>query len=329
MIGRAGWWIVRASLARERGRARWSVASLALVSALVASLLGINARVGERARTELGRFGPNVVVVPSDIGAPGFPAPWLPSVDVLRSLGVEVAVGLRHETRPLPGGGSEIVAGVALLDAAGGSAPSWANPGADPGLLTQADRLVEIAELGPAPDAWDAVALRVRPDAVDGFVDDFGRTAPGLSARVVRSVAFAEARVLRRTGAFVLGIALILVALSGLCLASTLMAQWIDRRGEVGLLLALGGTRRRLARLFAAEIAVLALSGGVIGAAGGSILGWWILRRGFAWDGSILSWPAWTLVAAVAATLVVAAIGSALPLLRAVKAEPLAALRAE
>ena len=319
--------MVRASLVRARGRAPWSLVSLSLVAALVASLLGINARVDERARRELARFGPNVVVVPADIGASDFPASWLPSGDELRALGVETAVAVRRETRTLPDG-RETVAGVAVL-VSDADVPAWAKPGADASLLAQADRLVDIGELGAGRDAWESVALRVRPDAVDDFVDAFARTAPGLSARVVRSVAFAETRILQRTGAFVLGIALILLALSGLCLSSMLMAQWIERRGEVGLLLALGGTRRRIARLFAGEVLVLALAGGAAGAVAGSILGWWILRRGFAWDGSILTWPWWTAAPALGATLVVAAAGSVLPLLRAVRAEPVAALRGE
>ena len=323
MSGRASWWIVSASLVRARGRAPWSLASLVLVGALVASLLGVRARVGERAGHELARFGPNVVVVPADAGAADFPAAWLPTQATLASLGAETAVAVRRDTRE-----GESVALVQVLVEPSQGVPEWAKPGADGHLLADADRIVPADELAQ-PHAWSSLALRVPPDRIDRFVDELEREAPGLSARVVRSVAFAETRVLQRTGAFVLGAALIILGLSGLCLSSTLTAQWIDRRSEIGLLLALGATRARIARLFAGEIATLAVVGGVIGGVAGSLLGWWILRRGFAWDGSLATWPWWTLAAAPLATLVVAAAGSAWPLMRASRAEPVEALRAE
>ena len=47
----------------------------------------------------------------------------------------------------------------------------------------------------------------------------------------------------------------------------------LERRGEIGLMKAIGGATRRVVRLFLAEAALLGLGGGLIGAALGILLG--------------------------------------------------------
>jgi putative ABC transport system permease protein len=289
--------LVRASLLRSRVRTAWALASLVLLASLCACLLGLEASIADRARAELSRYGPNVVLRSADPGVSAFPEAWIPSPAELAAHGAERATLL-------------------------GSGP----PGA---LLGSLDDAWLVAAAHPDGAGPMRVAVRVRPDEVGGFVDWIAASSAGLDASVVRRVAWTEARVLQRTRAFVLGTSLVLLVLCGLCFATTLLAQWMERRPEIGLMLALGATRAQVARLFAAEVAALAIAGGLAGGLLGSVLGWVVLREGFDWDAPLGAWPWWTVAAALGITAAVALAGGALPLRRALAISPLDSLRSD
>jgi len=99
-----------------------------------------------------------------------------------------------------------------------------------------------------------------------------------------------------------------------------------ERRGEVGLMKALGAGKFAVASVFFAEAALLALSGGVIGFAFGSLLAHQIGRSIFSSDISI---PPVLLPVILAIAVVVTFAGSAAAIRRAVRLDPVFALRGE
>ena len=89
--------------------------------------------------------------------------------------------------------------------------------------------------------------------------------APALEARLVRRVTQSEASVLGKLKMLVTLVTAIVLALTMICVATTMMAVVMERRREIGLKKALGAGSRRIAREFLAEGLVLGLAGGLIG----------------------------------------------------------------
>jgi putative ABC transport system permease protein len=107
-------------------------------------------------------------------------------------------------------------------------------------------------------------------------------------------------------------------------LAGAISAGSLRRGREVALLKTLGMTRRTVLGTFAVEYALIGLVAAVIGAAGGTLLSWGVLRRGFD-----LTWsfqPVPFTVAIVGAVLLAVAAGVAAST-RALERRPIEVLR--
>ncbi|MBX7246016.1 MAG: ABC transporter permease [Candidatus Sumerlaeaceae bacterium] len=88
---------------------------------------------------------------------------------------------------------------------------------------------------------------------------------------VIEKFRFVVRSVTVMTGAF----ALIVVAIAAVSIFNTFSLIMTQRRGEVGLLRAVGGTRKTVTKLFLTEVASIGLIGGVIGvAASWPLLAW-------------------------------------------------------
>jgi len=64
----------------------------------------------------------------------------------------------------------------------------------------------------------------------------------------------------------------IVLVLTGLCVMAAMTNVAMERKNDVGLMKAIGGSVRRVLRLFLAEAALLGLAGGMIGGATGIFL---------------------------------------------------------
>jgi putative ABC transport system permease protein len=105
--------------------------------------------------------------------------------------------------------------------------------------------------------------------------------------------------------------------------------MWIsvhERTGEIGLLRALGVTERGVQRLFLWEAALLAVAGGVAGAAFGA--GAEIVARAFV-PGLPLATPPGAVAVALGMSLAVGIAAGVIPARRAAALDPVDALRAE
>jgi putative ABC transport system permease protein len=119
-------------------------------------------------------------------------------------------------------------------------------------------------------------------------------------------------------------VALILV-LTALCVLATMAALAMERREDVGLMKALGGSIARIVSLFLAEVSVLGAAGGLIGCVIGIVLAQWMGERVF--DTSIA--PRWEIFPLTIAMMIVVALAGALPLRLLGKVKPAVILRGE
>ncbi len=114
----------------------------------------------------------------------------------------------------------------------------------------------------------------------------------------------------------------------------TLSMSLVERVREVGLMNALGATRRQIARIFFGEACFIAITGGLLGAGAGLLMARTLLRNGVSTIGvgqRIFTFEVpWEIVGPLSGVGIgIALIGSIYPLLRAKRTNIAAALRGE
>lgn len=149
---------------------------------------------------------------------------------------------------------------------------------------------------------------------------------PHSHAEQIRQVAQNEGTVLARIKGLMLLVTLAALLASALAVSAAMATAIFERRSEVGLMKALGAGDASVAALFFVEAMLLALIGGAIGFAGGAVLARLIGRSIF--DSQITIDPVLLPVILALAVMVTFA-GSALAIRRAVKFDPVYALRGE
>jgi putative ABC transport system permease protein len=163
------------------------------------------------------------------------------------------------------------------------------------------------------------------PGDIQRYIADLQRSLPDAEVRPVRRFTDAQAKIYSRISGllnFTVGIVLVL---TGLCVMAAMTNVAMERRNDVGLMKAIGGSVRRVLRLFLAEAALLGLAGGLIGAAAGILLSIWLGKQvfGVAAQPRLIVYPV-----AVALTMIVAIL-SAYPLRRLASIRPASVFRGE
>jgi len=148
---------------------------------------------------------------------------------------------------------------------------------------------------------------------------------PGYDVRPIRAVTQAEGSLLDRTRLLIASMIVLILVLTALCVLATMMALAMERRKNVGLMKALGGSISRIMGLFFAEVGVLGAAGGVIGCAAGVALARWMGERVF--NASIA--PRWEVFPLTIVLMIVVALAGALPLRLLGKVKPAVILRGE
>ena len=191
-------------------------------------------------------------------------------------------------------------------------------------ILTNLDSAQTLAGL---PGRVSLVQLSVSGTAreIEAATRTLAENLPGLDVRPVRQIAAAEGTILKRIqGLLFWTIALILV-LSMMGVLASMAALAMERRRDVGLMKALGGTVPRIMRLFLAEAGALGAVGGLAGFLLGVVLARWIGERIF---GVVISARFEVLPVTILLTVFVALAGS-FPLRLLGRVHPAEILRGE
>jgi putative ABC transport system permease protein len=149
---------------------------------------------------------------------------------------------------------------------------------------------------------------------------------PHSHAEQIRQVAQNEGNVLARIEGLMLLITLAALFTSGLAVSAAMANAMFERRQEIGLMKALGAGQFALSGIFITESVLLACAGGLVGFAGGAFLA---RKLGYAIFGSAISVGPVLLPVILAIAIVVTFVGSAAAIRRAVKYDPVHALRGE
>jgi putative ABC transport system permease protein len=187
--------------------------------------------------------------------------------------------------------------------------------------LRAAQRLADL------PGRLSAIELIVpgTPSEVQAYIKDLQRVLPDADVRPIRQFTEAQAKIYDRISGLLTATVGIVLVLTSLCVMAAMTNVAMERKMDVGLMKAIGGSMRRVLRLFLAEAAFLGLAGGVIGAAAGIFLSIGLGKAvfGVAARPRLIVYPV-----AVALTIIVAII-SAYPLRRLASIRPASVFRGE
>jgi putative ABC transport system permease protein len=157
----------------------------------------------------------------------------------------------------------------------------------------------------------DVLAATAKPDAP--YLVAVSRPSDALAAKLATERAF---------NGLLLGLGAVALIVGGVGVANTMVISVLERRPEIGLRRSLGATRGHIRQQFLTESLLLSTLGGSAGVALGSLV-----TMGYAasqgWPTVI---PLWTIVAGIAATMLVGMMAGLYPAIRASRMSPTEAL---
>jgi putative ABC transport system permease protein len=125
------------------------------------------------------------------------------------------------------------------------------------------------------------VSVSGTPAEIEEVTRKLADNLPGFDVRAVRQIAAAEGTILGRIRGLIFWTIAMILVLSMLGVLASMAALAMERRRDVGLMKALGGTVQRIMRLFLVEAATLGAVGGVLGFLLGVVLARWMGERIF------------------------------------------------
>jgi putative ABC transport system permease protein len=191
-------------------------------------------------------------------------------------------------------------------------------------ILTNLNSVQALSSL-PGRISLAQVSVSGTPSEIEGVTRRLADNLPGLDVRPVRQIAAAEGTILGRIQGLIFWTIALILVLSMLGVLASMAALAMERRRDVGLMKALGGTVPRIMRLFLAEAGTLGAVGGLLGFLLGVLLARWIGERIF---GVVISARFEVLPITIALTIGVALAG-AFPLRLLGRVRPAEILRGE
>jgi putative ABC transport system permease protein len=116
------------------------------------------------------------------------------------------------------------------------------------------------------------VSVEGTPSAIERFVSTLAKSMPDADVHGIRQFTEGEAKIYDRISGLLTATVGIVLLLTGLCVMAAMTNVAMERKMDVGLMKAIGGSVRQVLRLFLAEAALLGLAGGMMGAAVGIFL---------------------------------------------------------
>ena len=163
------------------------------------------------------------------------------------------------------------------------------------------------------------------PTQINDFIASLSRRLPDADVHGIRQFTEGEARIYNRISGLLTATVGIVLLLTGLCVMAAMTNVAMERKMDVGLMKAIGGSMRRVLRLFLAEAALLGLAGGMIGAAAGIVLSIGLGKAVF----GVAARPRLIVYPVAVALTVIVAILSAFPLRRLAGIRPASVFRGE
>jgi len=187
--------------------------------------------------------------------------------------------------------------------------------------------LAVAQRLADASDRVSVVKVFIggTPQKINETVNALQQKLPDVEVRPIRQFTEVGARLYSRISGILTATVAVVLILTALCVMAAMTNVAMERRNDVGLMKAIGGSVRRVLRLFLAEAALLGLAGGLIGAAIGIMISMGLGKAVF----GVAAQPRLIVYPISVALTVIVAILAAYPLRRLVHIRPASVFRGE
>jgi putative ABC transport system permease protein len=188
-------------------------------------------------------------------------------------------------------------------------------------------RLGTAQALANLPGRISLIQLSVTgtPNSLNQFIAHLGQSLPGVDVHGIKQLAEAEGRIYNRISGLLSATVVLVLILTSLCVMAGMSNVAIERKNDVGLMKAIGGSVRRVVRLFLAEAILMGIVGGLLGSAIGLLLSIWLGKAVF----GVAAQPRWIVYPFSVTVTVIVSIASAFPLRRLAGIRPASVFRGE
>jgi len=194
----------------------------------------------------------------------------------------------------------------------------------DTQVFTRLQTAQTLADLGGRLSLIQ-LSVTATPDSVKAFISSLGQRLPGVSVSGIKQFAEAESRIYNRISGLLSATVLLVLILTSLCVMAGMSNVAVERKNDVGLMKAIGGSIRRVVRLFLTEAILLGIGGGLIGSAVGIAISIWLGKAVF----GVAAEPRWIVYPFSVALTIITSIASAFPLRRLASIRPASVFRGE
>ena len=298
----------RRSISQRVGRVLIASLSVTLAVAIVTSMIGITSGIKEKLGSELKAYGANIIVSPQKGGslsdgmlegmrkldgvedATGQVFARA-SIDkqAIEIIGLDIGRLKERGWRLFgswPEKQGEIIAGINLkgvLKLEKGASVSLESEGKtvhftvsgftekggaeDNSLIMSVG---EAREITGAPGALDAILVSGRSGRLESIVSRIKASYPSVAVKTLRQIAFAEESLLMKIQLLMAMVTTVVLLATAISVASTMGANVLERREEIGLMKAIGARKKDISMFYMTEAVLIGMLGGV----SGFFLGW-------------------------------------------------------
>jgi len=169
------------------------------------------------------------------------------------------------------------------------------------------------------------LSVTATPDSVKSFIVSLSQRLPSANVSGIKQFAEAEGRIYNRISGLLSATVLLVLFLTSLCVMAGMSNVAVERKNDVGLMKAIGGSIQRVVRLFLTEAILLGIGGGLIGSFVGILTSIWLGKAVF----GVAAQPRWIVYPVSVTLTVLVSIASAFPLRRLATIRPASVFRGE
>lgn len=161
---------------------------------------------------------------------------------------------------------------------------------------------------------------------VEDIVKQISTQLPNAKVSALQQSVRARAETVNRLTRFASAVSTVVLLIGGLMVFTTMMGSVVERTKEIGVLRAIGLRKRQIINELMIEVAAISTIGGLVGWIAGMLISWLILPY-FSQSGLKLEFDPKIAIGAVGTAILIGAISSVYPAIRASRLDPSEAVR--